>query len=58
LGGHGITVKAYRTGEVQLIPDTREEGEFISSVAANAERSLSELDVPVAEGTNDTDFGP
>lgn len=47
LDGHGITVKAYRTGEVQLIPDTREEEEFISSVAANAERSLSELDVPV-----------
>jgi PAS domain S-box-containing protein len=47
LNGPGITVRAIRTGETQLIPDVREDVDYIRGPAEGAYEALSELDVPV-----------
>jgi len=46
LNGPGITVRAVRTGETQLVPDCREDGDFEQGLERILE-SLSELVVPV-----------
>ena len=45
LNGKGISVRAVKTGETQLIPDVREDSDFIP--AQIPQESISELDVPV-----------
>jgi PAS domain S-box-containing protein len=47
LDGPGITVRAVRTRQTQLIPDIREDGDYIRGPAEGYYESLSELDVPV-----------
>lgn len=47
LDGRGITVRAARTGETQLIPDVREDDDYIRGPAEGHYEALSELDVPV-----------
>lgn len=48
LDGPGITVRAARTGETQLVPDVRKDGDYFNSLAALLRKEiLSELDVPV-----------
>ncbi|MCX6649842.1 MAG: GAF domain-containing protein [Candidatus Bathyarchaeota archaeon] len=45
LNGRGITVRAVRTGESQLVPDTRLDPDFVKDV--DPAEYLCELDVPV-----------
>jgi PAS domain S-box-containing protein len=45
LNGRGISVRAVKTGETQLVPDVREDSDFIPSQIP--QESISELDVPV-----------
>ncbi|MFH2111208.1 MAG: ATP-binding protein [Candidatus Bathyarchaeota archaeon] len=45
LGGRGITVRAARTGETQLVHDTRLDPDYLQDM--DAEVRLSELDVPI-----------
>jgi PAS domain S-box-containing protein len=47
LDGQGLTVRAVRTGETQLIPDTKKCKDYISGRFEGEPESLSELDVPV-----------
>lgn len=47
LDGSGITVRAARTGRTQLVPDIREDKNFILGPGGREFGSLSELDVPV-----------
>ena len=47
LDGPGITVRAVRTGETQLVPDVREDGDYVRGPAEGSYEALSELDVPV-----------
>ncbi len=47
LNGLGITVRAVRTGKTQLVPDIREDEDFILGPWGRRYGSLSELDVPV-----------
>ncbi|HUV35102.1 MAG TPA: ATP-binding protein [Candidatus Desulfaltia sp.] len=48
LDGPGITVRAVRTGEAQLVPDTRLDPDFVSRLEKyRGVKHLSELDVPV-----------
>ncbi len=45
--GPGITVRAVRTGETQLVPDIREDGDYVEGPYSGQGEILSELDVPV-----------
>ena len=45
LNGNGITVRAFTTGESQIVSDTRLDPDFIADV--DPEKYLSELDVPI-----------
>jgi len=45
LTGKGITVRAANTGEIQLVPDTRQDPDYM--LIASASPLLSEVDVPV-----------
>ncbi|MFB0557857.1 MAG: PAS domain S-box protein [Candidatus Bathyarchaeia archaeon] len=47
LDGPGITVRAVRTRETQLVPDVREDGDYVRGPAEGSYEALSELDVPV-----------
>lgn len=47
IDGRGITVRAVRTRESQLIPDVREDDDYIRGPAEGHYEALSELDVPV-----------
>jgi len=47
LNGVGITVRATKTGETQLVPDTRLDKDFILGRAEGRYHPLSELAVPV-----------
>lgn len=47
LDGRGITVRAVRTGETQLVPDTRLDEDFVLGLADGVYESRSELAVPV-----------
>ncbi|MBD3206686.1 PAS domain S-box protein [Candidatus Bathyarchaeota archaeon] len=47
LEGKGITVRAVRTGETQLVHDTRIDPDYISGRVEGDPETLSELDVPV-----------
>jgi len=47
LDGPGVTVRAVRTGEPQLISDTRNDEDYISVLVEGEKPSLSELVVPV-----------
>ena len=47
LDGRGITVRAARTGETQLIPDVRDDDDYIRGPAEGYYEALSELDIPV-----------
>jgi PAS domain S-box-containing protein len=47
IDGPGITVRAARTGETQLISDTRTDPDYLSGDPDNPYQSLSELDVPI-----------
>ena len=49
LDGRGVTVRAVRTGETQLVPDVREDEDFIVGLEG-LYQSLSELAVPVKIG--------
>ncbi|MGD0805047.1 MAG: GAF domain-containing protein [Candidatus Bathyarchaeia archaeon] len=49
LSGPGVTVRAFRTGEAQLVPDTRLEKDYIGSFDPGTV-FLSELVVPVVIG--------
>jgi len=46
LDGPGVTVRAYKTGETQLVPDTRLDGDYVGAESGESEL-LSELAVPV-----------
>ncbi|MDW8048944.1 MAG: PAS domain S-box protein [Nitrososphaerota archaeon] len=48
LNGAGITVRAVRTGETQIVPDTSLDKDFVKS--EKSQLSLSELAVPVKVG--------
>jgi len=50
LDGGGITVRAVRTGETQLVGDTRLDEDFVLGLAEGAFVTLSELAVPVKIG--------
>jgi len=54
LDGPGVIARATRTGESQLVPDTRLDGDYIPALI-EGEPSLSELAVPVK--VNDGVFG-
>jgi len=43
----GVTVRALRTGETQLVPDTRKDEDFVSGYAEGVYEVISELAVPV-----------
>ncbi|MBA7606250.1 Adaptive-response sensory-kinase SasA [subsurface metagenome] len=45
--GPGVTVRAYRTGEPQLVRDTREDEDYLPAYIDGEMTSLSELVVPV-----------
>lgn len=45
--GPGITVRAVRTGETQLVPDIREDVDYVEGPYSGQGEILSELDVPV-----------
>jgi PAS domain S-box-containing protein len=45
--GPGVTVRAFRTGEPQLVRDTREDGDYLPAYIDGETTSLSELVVPV-----------
>ena len=47
LDGSGITVRAVRTGETQLIPDVRVDADYVIGPAEGNYEALSELDIPV-----------
>lgn len=47
LDGPGITVRAVKTGETQLVLDTRENEDYASSRLEEIPETLSELDVPI-----------
>ena len=47
IDGRGITVRAVRTRESQLVPDIREDDDYIRGPAEGHYEALSELDVPV-----------
>ncbi|MCW3989191.1 MAG: GAF domain-containing protein [Candidatus Bathyarchaeota archaeon] len=47
LDGPGVTVRAVRTGETQLVPDTRKDEDFVPGYAEGAYEVISELAVPV-----------
>lgn len=50
LDGPGITVRAVKEGEPQLVSDARLDPDFISAEPEDADQSLSELVVPVKIG--------
>ena len=47
LDGPGITVRAYRTGETQLVHDVRQDKDYVIGRGSEGEMWLSELAVPV-----------
>lgn len=47
LQGGGITVRAVKTGETQLVDDTRNDPDYVSGRVDTDPETLSELDVPV-----------
>ena len=47
LDGRGVTVRAIRTGETQLVPDCREDDDYEPGLASGIFETLSELAVPV-----------
>ena len=47
LEGRGISVRAVRTGEAQLVPDVSEDDDYIPGSVDRRYRAHSELDVPV-----------
>ena len=47
LDGPGVTVRAVRTGETQLVPDTRKDEDFVPGYAEGVYEVISELAVPV-----------
>ena len=47
LQGVGITVRAVKTGETQLVDDTRNDPDYVSGRVDTDPETLSELDVPV-----------
>lgn len=47
LDGPGITVRAIRTRETQLVPDVRKDRDYVRGPAEGSYEALSELDVPV-----------
>ena len=52
LDGRGVTVRAVRTSETQLVPDCREDEDFEPGLAAGIFESMSELAVPVKVSGN------
>jgi len=47
LDGPGITVRAVKTGEPQLVQDTRIDNDYVTGRANGSHESMSELSVPV-----------
>lgn len=47
LQGGGITVRAVKTGRIQLVDDTRNDPDYVSGRVDTDPETLSELDVPV-----------
>ncbi|MGD2201750.1 MAG: PAS domain S-box protein, partial [Candidatus Bathyarchaeota archaeon] len=47
LDGRGITIRAIRTGETQLVPDIREDKDYVPGSGESLFKTLSELDIPV-----------
>jgi PAS domain S-box-containing protein len=47
LDGRGVTVRAVRTGETQLVPDCREDDDYEPGLASGIFEALSEIAVPV-----------
>jgi len=47
LYGPGITVRAVRTGEAQLVPDVREDEDYLAGPVEDIYTILSEMDIPV-----------
>jgi PAS domain S-box-containing protein len=45
--GPGVTVRAVRTGEPQLVQDTRKDGDYLPAYIEGERTSLSELVVPI-----------
>ena len=50
MDGPGITVRTIKTGETQLVPDIREDEDFVPGFAKGVYDCLSELVVPVKVG--------
>jgi PAS domain S-box-containing protein len=47
LDGPGIVVRAYKTGESQLVADTRKDEDYLPALVEGGNQTLSELAVPV-----------